>query len=198
MGNIPHGEEGWRPGSRQHREKSASNQNYKKVWWRKNYPTNNKQQTVHAWGTADRQTSAHSSGYSAEEIYTKEAEAKRINKVFCSKPHIVYSQWLSNNTEIGSPRGETIQCWKYIWEKEASHNTNAQWLVDLRADHNNLPEQESVTITMADIQDSVQLKGWAAPGPRADSPDHQTPPEGSDPIQHPLHKMEAPFRQNSS
>lgn len=48
-------------------------------------------------------------------------------------------------------------------EKEASHNTDAQWLVDLRVDHSNLPEQEPVTITMADIQESVScMKSWTA------------------------------------
>ena len=52
-------------------------------------------------------------------------------------------------------RAETEQYWKSIWEKEASHNTNAQWLVDLKADHSNLPEQDPVTVTMADNQDRV-------------------------------------------
>ena len=35
-----------------------------------------------------------------------------------------------------------------IWEKEASHNTHAQWLVDLREDASHLPEQDLVNITM--------------------------------------------------
>lgn len=47
--------------------------------------------------------------------------------------------------------GETEQHWKSIWETEVSHYTNAQRMVDLRADHSNLLEQEPVTITMADI-----------------------------------------------
>lgn len=32
-----------------------------------------------------------------------------------------------------------------IWETEALDNINAKWLVDLREDHRNLPEQEPVT-----------------------------------------------------
>lgn len=40
---------------------------------------------------------------------------------------------------------------KHTREKEASHNTNAKWLMDLRADHSNLLEQEPVIITEANI-----------------------------------------------
>lgn len=34
---------------------------------------------------------------------------------------------------------------------EVSHKTNAEWVVDHRADHNNLPGQEPVNITKKDI-----------------------------------------------
>ncbi len=64
------------------------------------------------------------------------------------------------------PRSVTEQFWKNICEKEAAHNTNAQWLVDLRGDHSNLPEQDSVIITLADIQERVsKMKSWKVPGP---------------------------------
>ena len=64
------------------------------------------------------------------------------------------------------PRAETDQYWKSKWEKEALHNTNAQWLYYLRADQGLPPEQEPVTITMADIQEPVSItKSWAASGP---------------------------------
>jgi len=38
-----------------------------------------------------------------------------------------------------------------ILERETSHNTNAPWLVDMWI-HSNLPEQEPVTITVANIK----------------------------------------------
>ncbi len=98
--------------------------------------------------------------------YTKEVEARRINKMFSTEPAKVYSQWQGNNNRSDPPRAETEKYWKNIWEREASHNTDAQWLVDLRADHSNLPEQEPVTISMADIQERVsKMKSWTAPGP---------------------------------
>ena len=63
------------------------------------------------------------------------------------------------------PRIEMEQYWKSIWEKEASHNTSAPWLVALRADHSNIPEQEPLTITVAEIQERVtSMNSWTAPG----------------------------------
>ena len=69
--------------------------------------------------------------------YTKEGEARRINKLFSTEPAKVYSQWQGNNNRSDPPRAEVEKYWKDIWEREASHNTDAQWLVDLRADHSN-------------------------------------------------------------
>lgn len=64
------------------------------------------------------------------------------------------------------PRLETDKYWKSIWEKDATHNSNARWLLDLRADHSNLPEQGPITITVADVQESVSsMKSWTAPDP---------------------------------
>lgn len=57
-----------------------------------------------------------------------------------------------NTMKAGLPRLETEQHWKSLWKKEASHNTNAKWLKDLTTDHSNLPEQEPVTVTEADIR----------------------------------------------
>uniref|UniRef100_A0A7N8XHF5 Reverse transcriptase domain-containing protein n=1 Tax=Mastacembelus armatus TaxID=205130 RepID=A0A7N8XHF5_9TELE len=98
--------------------------------------------------------------------YTREIEARRINRMFSTEPSKVYSQWEGSNTRADPPRLETERYWKNIWEREASHNTSAQWLADLRADHSNLPEQEPVTIATADIRERVSnMKNWTAPGP---------------------------------
>uniref|UniRef100_A0A669EZW7 Reverse transcriptase domain-containing protein n=1 Tax=Oreochromis niloticus TaxID=8128 RepID=A0A669EZW7_ORENI len=98
--------------------------------------------------------------------YTREIEGRRINQLFSTEPAKVYSQWQGNNKRTAPPRLETEQYWKSIWENDATHNGNAQWLVDLRADHSDLPEQGPVTITVADIQERVSsMKSWTAPGP---------------------------------
>ncbi len=85
--------------------------------------------------------------------YAREVETSRINRMFSTHPFKVYSQWQGNRTRTDSTRAETEQCRKNLWEKEATQNTNAQWLFDLRADHSNLSEQDPVTIMMADIQE---------------------------------------------
>lgn len=61
---------------------------------------------------------------------------------------------------MGTVWGQHHQGWRRTntgregWEKDATHNSNARWLLDLRADHSNLPEQGPVTITVADVQAS--------------------------------------------
>lgn len=47
----------------------------------------------------------------------------------------------------------------WVW-KEWLHSTSAKWLVDLRADCSNHPEQEPVNITKADIQQVSGVSGW--------------------------------------
>ena len=98
--------------------------------------------------------------------YTRENEARRVNRLFATQPAKVYAQWQGNTSRADPPRLETEQFWKGIWEREASHNRDAQWLVDLREDHSKQPEQNPVTITVTDIQERVSdMKNWKAPGP---------------------------------
>ncbi len=82
---------------------------------------------------------------------TKEKEAKRINQMFSTEPSKLYSQCRGINMAADPSRLETEHYWKNILE----HHITTQWLVDLRADHNNLPEQDPVTIATADIQERV-------------------------------------------
>lgn len=39
--------------------------------------------------------------------------------------------------------------------KEASHSIDAKWIEDLRTDHSKLPNQEPVTVTDTDVQETV-------------------------------------------
>lgn len=65
-----------------------------------------------------------------------------------------------NSLRTSSPGQEVEHYWKSIWDKDAMHNNNAQWLVDLRAHHGNLhPEHASVTVTMGDIQETAWRVG---------------------------------------
>lgn len=49
--------------------------------------------------------------------------------------------------------------------KDATHNKKGQLLVDLRAKHSNFPEQDPLTIKVAEIHEKVSsMKSWTAPG----------------------------------
>ena len=101
--------------------------------------------------------------------YTKEANSKRINALFSKEPSKVYSQLQTgarSTANADPPKVETEQYWKSIWEKDATHNGDAQWLKDLKAQHCDIPEQMPVTVTAEDIRQRVdQMRSWAAPGP---------------------------------
>ena len=83
--------------------------------------------------------------------YTREVETKIINRMFS-----LYSQWQVSKMAAGPPKAEMEQYWNDTWDKEMIHNTNAQWLVDLQAEHSSLPDQAPVVVTMANIQKSVK------------------------------------------
>ena len=84
--------------------------------------------------------------------YTRELEAWRINTMFTAEPSRVYSQWEGTKMRADPARGETELYFEGKWEKEASHNTHAQ---DLIEHPSHLPEQDQVNIMVADIQERV-------------------------------------------
>ncbi|XP_078026514.1 uncharacterized protein LOC144464187 [Epinephelus lanceolatus] len=141
--------------------------------------------------------------------YTREVEARRINRILLPRCSL-------NGREITAGQTHQKLRWKHTgraYGKEKHLTTPMpKWLVDLGAGHSNLPEQEPVTISMADIQERVsKMKSWTAPDPDMihtywlkkltalherlvaqmsqladtgqDSPDHERPPEGNHSIQ---------------
>lgn len=94
--------------------------------------------------------------------YNIEIEPRRINQLYYTEPSKVYSQCQGNNIRTQTPRLKLEQCWKTIWKKDITHN---MWLVELRADHSNLPEKDPVTIIVIDIQNRISsMESWTAPG----------------------------------
>lgn len=79
--------------------------------------------------------------------YTREAEAWRGNSVL---HRTIKSVSQGNTMKADSPRLETEQSWKSMWEEEASH-TDARWLEDFRTDLGTLPEEDPVTFAEADV-----------------------------------------------
>jgi len=102
--------------------------------------------------------------------YTREAESRRINRLFTSDPSKVYSMLRGNGParqQQDPPMKDTELFWKGIWGKEAVHNGQASWLEELKHDWQpRLDRQQPVTITECDIRRRVtRMKNWTAPGP---------------------------------
>ena len=76
--------------------------------------------------------------------YTREAENKRINRMFSNNLLKVYSRWQGSEVAGDPLMAEMEQYWKNIWEKEMTHNTNAQWLVDLQVENSNFPATSQI------------------------------------------------------
>lgn len=92
-------------------------------------------------------------------ICTRQIETTSIHQLYSTESSKAYSQWQGTNMRTTPPRLEKEQYWKSIWVKDAEHNKKA--LVDLRAEHGNLPEQGPVTITVADIPKRVSsMMSW--------------------------------------
>ena len=64
-----------------------------------------------------------------------------------------------------TPKKETEMFWKEIREKDASHNDNAKWITELKADHQaSVIQQQLVTISDKDIRLRViRIKNWTPP-----------------------------------
>lgn len=91
--------------------------------------------------------------------YTRDEEAKRINKRFPTNPARVYPQWQSKKLTTDPPCAETEQHWKRTWEKQGTLNT--RWLTDLQVEHSQLSEQDPVDVTRAAIQTRVcKIRLW--------------------------------------
>lgn len=111
----------------------------------------------YTWGPWDCQAKAESPGNLPEEIHN--GSRRQANKQCSPLNHLT-------GTRSGSIIQWTLthQSWRLytglegIWKKEASYN--------LRKDHSNIPEQEPVIITVANVKKKVlKMRRWAAPGP---------------------------------
>lgn len=70
----------------------------------------------------------------------------------------IYVKMVDGNTiseDQVQRRLETKKYWKSIWKKDVIHDTNAQGLVEITADHSNILDQDPVTIRVADSHDTL-------------------------------------------
>ena len=92
-----------------------------------------------------------------QQLHAKTAKLKRyeervnqykINRMFVQNQKRVYQQTNGiRNINNGKPNAEEIkQFWSNIWDNEKEHERNAEWLRELRAEKDNI-KQNDITIT---------------------------------------------------
>ena len=99
--------------------------------------------------------------------YEQRIDQYRMNKLFSQDQKKVYQQL------NGERKGENIvpdseeskQFWSNIWSKKESHNSEAEWLDELRNERGDY-QQNNVVITEEMVRKAcIKLPNWKAPGP---------------------------------
>ena len=69
------------------------------------------------------------------------------------------------NINNGKPNAEeSKQFWRNIWDNEKELETNAKWLRELRAENDNM-KQNDINITEMIKEQVKKIPNWKSPGP---------------------------------
>ena len=99
--------------------------------------------------------------------YEQQIEQYKQNRMFRYDQKGVYQDLNGENRkqEVKPDAKQSTAVWKDIWGNEKLHNTNAEWLNDLREEQQG-EQQENIVITENLIrQQCKKLPNWKAPGP---------------------------------
>ena len=96
--------------------------------------------------------------------YDQRIEQYRINRLFQQDKKRVYKQLNGKIESSEKPdTEESRRFWSNIWETEKSHNKNAEWLKELRAERNEI-KQGNIQITTEMISQLKKIPNWKCPG----------------------------------
>ena len=97
--------------------------------------------------------------------YDQRIEQYRINRLFQQDQKRVYQQLNGKIESSEKPdTEESRRFWSNIWGTEKSHNKNAEWLKELRAERNEI-KQGNIQITTEMItQQTRKIPNWKCPG----------------------------------
>ena len=97
--------------------------------------------------------------------YDQRIEQYRINRLFQQDKKRVYQQLNGKSESSKNPdTEESRRFWSNIWGTEKSHNKNAEWLKELRAEQNEV-KQGNIQIAAEMIpQQSRKIPNWRFPG----------------------------------
>ena len=99
--------------------------------------------------------------------YEQRIDQFRINRLFQQEQKKVYQEF--NGEKKGDnavpDSEESKKFWSNIWSKNEDHNSEAEWLKELKSEKGQY-QQENIVITEGMVKQSCQkLPNWKAPGP---------------------------------
>ena len=102
--------------------------------------------------------------------FNKRCERYHQNKLFGNNQRQFYRNLQTNPEEqdISHPEADKDSClkfWKNIWEQPVEHNSDAEWLPDVRTALASADEQRQFVITNTLVADRVRkMTNWSSPG----------------------------------
>ena len=99
--------------------------------------------------------------------YEKRVNQYKINRMFVQNQKRVYQQMdgIRNINNEKPNAEESNQFWSDTWDNEKELERNAEWLTELRAEKDNM-KQNDINITTEMIKEQVKkIPNWKSPGP---------------------------------
>ena len=102
--------------------------------------------------------------------YEERVNQYKINIMFLQNQQRVY-QLMDGIRNVNNEKPnaeESKQSWRNIWDNEQEHKRNAEWLRELKAEKDNM-KQNDINITTEMIKEQVKkIPNWKSPGPDGD------------------------------
>ena len=99
--------------------------------------------------------------------YKERVNQYKINRMFVQNQKRVYQQ-MDGIGKINSEKPNVDECkqfWSNIWDNEKEHERKAEWLMELRAERDNM-KWNGINITTEMIQEQVKkIRNCKSPGP---------------------------------
>ena len=101
--------------------------------------------------------------------FQKRCDRYHQNRTFSNYQRQFYRNLSSSpNTNIEATESDREAClafWKNIWDNEAAHNTNAEWLPYVRQELAKTDDQSCPTIALDHVSNRVKgMPNWSSPG----------------------------------
>ena len=100
--------------------------------------------------------------------YENRINQYRQNRMFQSNQKRLFEELDGNtrNETVVPDAEESREFWNNIWGKSTKHNSEAQWLEDIKEEYSNKPKQADIVINKKKLHHQIsKMPNWKAPGP---------------------------------